>query len=134
MSQLVLSDHHSAGPSQPPTFTIKLGKKFENPEVFDAFLHYIYGSHIRLIPPPSYLLGPYSDHPVVGSKGSGIVPDGIESTPDTSFASLDENDLTEEYDKFYVNKEQHQEDWIDMEVRTYSGTSLLTMQPQGNSS
>ena len=63
-------------------------------------MQYIYGSHIRLLPP---LTTDFS----VGSSGirgeESAQCDGFESTPDTSFASVDENDLTEEYDKYAAN-------------------------------
>lgn len=105
MSQLIPCENLSSASCYPPTPTFKLRKKCDNPDVFDAFLHYVYGSHIRLLPPPnahSNLLSPQSDHSTTSGTGTNLL-DGIESTPDTSFTSLDENDLTEEYDKYYVN-------------------------------
>ncbi len=62
--------------------------------MFNAFLRYIYGSHIRLIPPPKS-----------STVSNRHEVDDVESTPDTSFASIDENDLTEEYDKYSSNIE-----------------------------
>lgn len=64
--------------------------------MFDAFLHYVYGNHLRLIP-PSYL---HHQPSTAGSESTSTTIDGVESTPDTSLASIDENDLTEEYDKY----------------------------------
>lgn len=92
-----------------PELTFKLRKKCDNPDVFDAFLHYVYGSSIRLVPlAKSHLL----DNSGAGTEGINSLLDGIESTPDTSIVSLDENDLTEEYDKFGVSNE-HGENWLD---------------------
>lgn len=97
-SQLVPSPS-SASLDGTPTF--KLRKKCEDPDVFNAFLHYIYGSSIRLLPPPRETAG--------GSTTSTSTTlellEGVESTPDTSFVSLDENDLTEEYDKYCVDNQ-----------------------------
>lgn len=99
-----------------------------NSSVFKAFLHYLYGSHICLLPPLP--ITTHSSQPHTSSSSqprlsqSLQVPpsqngqlhsepkselDGLtssttslddESTPDTSFTSLDENDLTTVYDQF----------------------------------
>ena len=97
-SQLVPSSS-SASPDGTPTF--KLCKKCEDPDVFDAFLHYVYGSSLRLLPPPQTTAA------AGGSTTTTTLDllDGMESTPDTSFVSLDENDLTEEYDKYCVDNQ-----------------------------
>ena len=113
--------------------------KCDNSSVFEAFLHYIYGSHIRLLPPasvtphssqlhpppssqlhphhssqvepplPSQLL-PSQNGPLGSASSSGLSGptssttslDGESTTctPDTSFASMDDNDLTAVYDQF----------------------------------
>lgn len=88
----------------PPGPTFKLRKKCDNPDVFEAFLHYVYGSCIRLVPP--------SEPHLAVDKGTDGLVDGVESTPDTSLVSVDENDLTEEYDMFGVINDSH-EDWLD---------------------
>lgn len=84
--------------------TFKLRKKCDNPDVFDAFLHYVYGSCIRLVPPASPHL--------IDNEGTDNHLVGMESTPNTSLVSVDEDDLTEEYDMFGVINER-QEDWLD---------------------
>lgn len=104
-SQLVVSD----SPSCPPELTFKLRKKCDNPDVFDAFLHYVYGSSIRLVPlAKPHFLG----NSGASTESTNSLLDGIDSTPDTSLVSLDEDDLTEEYDKFGVSNE-HGENWLD---------------------
>lgn len=106
----------------------------DNPSVFEAFLHYIYGSHIRLLPPasvtahssqlhapPPSQLHPSQNGPLCSGSSSGLSGptssttslDG-ESTPDTSFASVDENDLTAVYDQFSTSNSMDQ--FEDIEV------------------
>ena len=64
------------------------------PHILTAFLHYLYGATVCLVPVPDE-----------SDSGSTLVPPSsssldVELTPDTSFASVDENDLTEMYDRF----------------------------------
>lgn len=89
--------------------------------MFDAFLHYIYGSDIRLLPlykDGKHVTGTGTSIASVSSGGgveSGItLLDGMEATPDTSVTSVDENDLTEEYDKYASNDPL--DDFADVEV------------------
>lgn len=99
--------------------TFKLQKKCDNPDVFDAFLHYIYGNHVRLVPPSnthSHPVSPCPSHTRTNIIGNDPLWDGMESTPDTSFTSVDENDLTEEYDKYCSNANELQEEWTEIEV------------------
>ena len=99
MSQLVPCD-------SPVPSTFRLRKKCDNPDVFEAFLHYVYGCSLRLVPPPS------SAH----AHPPSPLATTVENTPDTSFTSVDENDLTEEYDNYYNSSDQPQEEWIEIEV------------------
>ena len=75
--------------------------------MFDAFLHYVYGSSIHLVPPTKSLTETESTNDLFAR---------VETTPDTSFASMDENDLTEEYDKFGVSNQYEEEDWLNGDV------------------
>ena len=109
-SQLLPSEStqpHSSSHSCVPS-SYKLNGLCDNPAVFDACLHYIYGSHIRLLPLYSQKVDSNeADVPVNDGNRNGDVKttpmDRLEVTPDTSFASLDDNDLTEEYDKYASN-------------------------------
>ena len=71
----------------------RLVLKVDNMKIFSVFLHYMYGSHICI------------KYPSDNSKSalpSETIPVSVdpESTPDTSFASFDENDLTALYDQY----------------------------------
>ena len=74
-----------------------------SPAVAEAFLHYAYGVPVRLCLPRAV---------------NGAVADvSVELTPDTSIASIDENDLTAEYDRYSIpNFTQEFED-LDNKVR-----------------
>lgn len=63
----------------------------------------MYGSSIHLVPPTKSLIETESTNGLFAR---------VETTPDTSFASMDENDLTEEYDKFGVGNQHKEEDWL----------------------
>ena len=87
--------------------------------VAEAFLHYVYGAHIKLIPPT---LSHTSNHtPSQTGLGNGLPGTGSassldpETTPDTSFnASVDENDLTGVYDQFFARS--YSDEFADIEV------------------
>ena len=82
----------------------QLPLKCDNPSIFDAFLYYIYGSHIRIVRPSvNGFTDHTSAHQGLGNGAPGTSSAGSleeESTPDTSFASVDENDLTAEVRSF----------------------------------
>lgn len=91
-----------------------------NPLVAEAFLHYVYGAHIKLVPPivshthnhSSGQTGLGNGLPGTGSASS-LDP---ETTPDTSFnASVDENDLTGIYDQFFARS--YSDEFADIEVK-----------------
>ena len=93
--------------------TVELNCK--NPLVAEAFLHYVYGAHIKLVPPTishaSNQTGLGNGFPGTGSASS-LDP---ETTPDTSFnASVDENDLTGIYDQFFARS--YSDEFADVEV------------------
>lgn len=72
---------------------VKLSLKSESQSVLRAFIHYLYGSHIQLLPPPSQHTQAHTPTP------SQLASE--ENTPNTSLnISVDENDLTELYDQF----------------------------------
>ena len=69
-----------------------------NPSVVEAFLHYVYGAHLKVVPPT------VNHTPGQSGLGNGLPGTSStssldpETTPDTSFnASVDENDLTGVY-------------------------------------
>lgn len=90
-----------------------------NSVVVEAFLHYVYGAHLKVIPPAA-------DHSHTPSQlgsglGNGLPGTGssssmdLENTPDTSFnASVDENDLTGIYDQFFARS--YSDEFADVEV------------------
>ena len=80
----------------------RLVLKIDNPTMFEVFLHYMYGSHICIKHPPDSTL----------PSESTLDPD---STPDTSFASVDDNDLTALYDQ-YAAEGSHDELMDDYQV------------------
>ena len=98
--------------------TVELNCK--NPLVAEAFLYYVYGAHIKLVPPTvshasnnhtSTQTGLGNGFPGTGSASS-LDP---ETTPDTSFnASVDENDLTGIYDQFFARS--YSDEFADVEV------------------
>ena len=71
-----------------------------DPEIFESFLHYLYGSSIRVVPPSS------------SQPPSGNVSMEQESTPDTSVASVDENDLTAIYDRYGSVTDDNGSQWF----------------------
>ena len=82
----------SSHPLPSPTLTLPSSP----PHILHALLHYLYGGEVRLVPIPDKSDSHISSHlatpPTVGPH--------VELTPDTSFTSVDENDLTEMYDQF----------------------------------
>lgn len=98
--------------------TVELNCK--NPLVAEAFLHYIYGAHIKLVPPT---VSHTSSHtPSQTGLGNGLPGTGSassldpETTPDTSFnVSVDENDLTGIYDQFFARS--YSDEFADIEVK-----------------
>ena len=64
------------------------------PHILTAFLHYLYGATICLVSVPDKS---DSGSTLATPSSSSL---NVELTPDTSFASVDENDLTEMYDRF----------------------------------
>ena len=86
-----------------------------SPLVAEAFLHYVYGAHIKLIPPN---VSHTSGHTGLGNglPGTGSASSlDPETTPDTSFnASVDENDLTGIYDQFFARS--YSNEFADIEV------------------
>lgn len=89
-----------------------LALKCDNPSVFEACLYYIYGSHIRILRPPT-VNGPHGDLGNGAPGTSSVASLESEVTPDTSFASVDENDLTAEYDRFAVSDPLHDFDKLE---------------------
>lgn len=97
--------------------TVELNCK--NPLVAEAFLHYVYGAHIKLVPP---VVSHASNHtPSQTGLGNGLPGTSSassldpETTPDTSFnASVDENDLTGIYDQFFARS--YSNEFADIEV------------------
>lgn len=82
----------------PESVTIHSNSKLEvrsRKSVFETFLYYLYGSHIRITPPSS--ASPPHSTTQPNTAGTGL---SLESTPDTSFASVDDNDLTALYDQY----------------------------------
>jgi hypothetical protein len=97
--------------------TVELNCK--NPLVAEAFLHYIYGAHIKLVPPTVSHTSNHTSIPT--GLGNGLLGTGSassldpETTPDTSFnASVDENDLTGIYDQFFARS--YSDEFADVEV------------------
>ena len=81
----------------------RLVLKIDSPTTFEVFLHYMYGSHISIKHGPLDTTLP---------SESVLDPD---STPDTSFASVDDNDLTALYDQ-YAAEGSHGELFDDYQV------------------
>ena len=112
-SQLLSSDEapsnsaSSSAQTAATSSTYRLNHLCNNPAVFDAFLHYLYGSHICLVPlynhrgdgiDPGNITTSTSQG---DSVGSGVtLLESAEVITDSSIASVDNSDLTEEYDKF----------------------------------
>ena len=71
----------------------RLVLKIDNLSIFGVFLHYMYGRHICIQQSPDNAKG------TLPSENISVNLDP-ESTPDTSFASIDENDLTALYDQY----------------------------------
>lgn len=100
-----------------PVDTIELN--CSNTSVVEAFLHYVYGAHLKVIPHLS-VSHAGSGQSVLGngypgtSSGSSLEP---ETTPDTSFnASVDENDLTGIYDQFFARS--YSDEFANLEAST----------------
>ena len=93
-----------------------------NPSIVEAFLHYVYGAHLKVIPPTCSLSHTLSGQPSSqGGLGNGFPGTSsgssieAETTPDTSFnASVDENDLTGIYDQFFARS--YSDEFADLEV------------------
>ena len=87
--------------------------------VVEAFLHYVYGAHIKLVPP--IVSHAHNHNSSQTGLGNGLPGTGSassldpETTPDTSFnASVDENDLTGIYDQFFARS--YSDEFADIEV------------------
>lgn len=82
----------SPSPRLPPSIKSLSASKMTlaetDPSVFEAFLHYLYCSHVCVVPNATRPVPPTSDSV------------DVESTPDTSFASIDESDLSGLYDRY----------------------------------
>lgn len=92
-----------------------------NSAVAEAFLHYIYGAHLKVIPPTAGHAHGHTPSQVVSGLGNGLPGTSssssmdLETTPDTSFnASVDENDLTGIYDQFFARS--YSDQFADLEV------------------
>ena len=104
-------------PDSEPVDTIELN--CSNSSVIEGFLHYVYGAHLKVIPPNTghthghtpNVFGLGNGFPGT-SSGSSLEP---ETTSDTSFnASVDENDLTGVYDQFFARS--YSDEFADLEV------------------
>ena len=91
-----------------------------NPLVLEAFLHYVYGAHVKLVPPTPSHTNNHTSTCQTG-LGNGLPGTGStssldpETTPDTSFnVSVDENDLTGVYDQFFARS--YSDEFADVEV------------------
>ena len=112
----------SGAPGMPECVKSHSGSKIVltcDPDLFEALLHFVYGSHVRINPPA------HDDYPTRYSTASanstlnsstGLDP---EVTPDTSFASVDENDLTTLYDQYAAIGPGTREDPLETQVHVH---------------